>query len=202
MKPRPLLLAGGRGSRFGAQKLLADFRGAPLLAHAARRLAEGAGSTVLAVIPLGSAALRQVLEPLGCEVLESDRCAHGLGGSLSAAVEASVQAAGWIVALGDMPLVPVRAIADVTRVIEEGAFIAAPFHDGRRGHPVGFSRELGDELVALRADVGAREVLQRHRARIVAIAAADPGIFTDIDTTADLARLRGQTPLLHGEKGV
>lgn len=189
MKPRPLLLAGGSASRFGSQKLLADFRGAPLVAHAARRLTEGTGATVLAVIPLGSAALREVLEPLGCEVLESDRCAQGLGGSLSAAVEASAQASGWIVALGDMPLVPVQTIAEVTRAIEEGAFIAAAVHDGRRGHPVGFSRDLYDELVALRGDAGAREVLKSHRDRIVAIDAADPGIFTDIDTTTDLDRL-------------
>jgi molybdenum cofactor cytidylyltransferase len=186
VRARPLLLAGGASSRFGSQKLLADFRGAPLVAHAARALAEGTGSIVLAVVPLGAHELRSVLEPLGCEVLESDRCALGLGGSLSAGVEASADSAGWIVALGDMPLVPVAAIRDVSRAIENGAFIAAPEFGGRRGHPVGFSRDLYDELVALREDVGAREVLKRHRSRIVVVPCADRGILTDIDTRDDL----------------
>lgn len=186
MRPRPLLLAGGSATRFGSQKLLADFRGAPLVAHAARRLAEGSGATVLAVVPVGATALRAVLEPLGCEVIESDRTALGQGGSLAAAVEASAEAGGWIVALGDMPLVPAAAIRDVTRAIEEGAFIAAPVHDGRRGHPVGFSRDLFGELTALREDFGAREILQRHRDRVLLLPCSDAGILADIDTPADL----------------
>ena len=186
MRTRPLLLAGGSASRFGSQKLLTDFRGAPLVSHAARRLAEGCGAPVLAVVPLGAAALREALDALGCEVLESDRCALGLGGSLSAGVQASAAAAGWIVALGDMPLVPVEAIRAVARAVEEGAFIAAPVHGGQRGHPVGFSRDLYDELAALREDVGAREVLRRHAARVVTIPAADSGILFDVDTRDDL----------------
>ena len=191
MSARPLLLAGGTASRFGSQKLLADFRGAPLVAHAARRLAEGTGSIVLAVIPLGAAALRDVLAPLGCEVLESDRCALGLGGSLSAGVEASATAGGWIVALGDMPLLPVAAIRDVARAVEGGAFIAAVEQQGRRGHPVGFSRELFGELVALRSDIGAREVVRRHGERVVRIECGEPGIFADVDTADDLKALGG-----------
>jgi molybdenum cofactor cytidylyltransferase len=189
VRPRPLLLAGGRASRFGSQKLLADFRGAPLVAHAARRLAEGAGERVLAVVPLAAAELRTVLEALGCEVIESDRCALGLGGSLSAGVEASAGAGGWIVALGDMPLVPVEAIRDVTRAIAAGAFIAAPEFERRRGHPVGFSRDLHDELVVLREDVGARSVLQRYRNRIVLVHCTDDGILADVDTPTDLESL-------------
>lgn len=191
MSARPLLLAGGTASRFGSQKLLAPFRGAPLVAYAARRLAEGCGGTVLAVIPVGEAALRGVLEPLGCEVLESDRCALGLGGSLSAGVEASAEAGGWIVALGDMPLLPVAAIREVARAIENGAFIAAVEQRGRRGHPVGFSRDLYGELVALRSDIGAREVVRRHGARMVRIECGEPGIFADVDTADDLKALGG-----------
>ena len=189
MKPRPLLLAGGSASRFGSQKLLADFRGAPLVAHAARRLAQGTGATVLAVVPLGAAGLREALEPLGCEVLESDRCALGLGGSLSAAVEASAQAPGWIVALGDMPQVPVDAIHGVTRAIEEGAFIAAAVCQGRRGHPVGFSRDLLAELAALREDFGARDILRRHGERVLQLSFDDAGVLADVDTPADLQNL-------------
>ena len=191
MKARPLLLAGGASSRFGSQKLLADFRGAPLVAHAARRLAEGTGSTVLAVVPIGAAALRAVLEPLGCEILESDRCALGLGGSLSAGVEASAAAGGWIVALGDMPLVPVEAIRAVALALGGGAFIAAPVHQGQRGHPVGLSRDLYGELTALREDAGAREVVRRHAVRLVGLPCDDPGILADVDTPEALEALRG-----------
>jgi molybdenum cofactor cytidylyltransferase len=122
-------------------------------------------------------------------VLESDRCGLGLGGSLSAGVEASADSEGWIVALGDMPLVPVEVIRDVSRAIENGAFIAAPELDGRRGHPVGFSRDLYDELVELREDVGARQVLGRHGHRVVIVPCADAGILNDVDTPLALKQL-------------
>ena len=141
------------------------------------------------MIPLGQTALRAALEPLGCEVLETDRTGRGMGASIAAGVEASAQATGWIVALGDMPLVRPDTIRRVRRALEEGAPLAAPFSEGRRGHPVGFSARLRDELLALDGDVGAREVIARHAERMERLRSDDPGIFVDIDTREDFARL-------------
>lgn len=184
-----ILLCGGAARRFGANKLLAGAE--PIVARAARNLLEGAGNA-LAVIPLGDAALRAVLEPLGCEVLESDRTSRGMGASLAAGVEATAHAAGWIVALGDMPGVRPDTIRRVKRALEEGAPIAAPFDaDGRRGHPVGFAAALREELLALDGDVGAREVIARHADGVERLRIDDPGIFVDIDTPDDLNRLGG-----------
>lgn len=182
-----ILLCGGSASRFGADKLLAGTD--PIAPRAARNLLEGAGE-VLAVVPPGRAALSRALEAAGCRVLESERTALGMGSSLAAAVEASAQADGWIVALGDMPAVLPRTIAMVKGALEAGALIAAPFDgEGRRGHPVGFAAQLRDDLLGLRGDVGAREVIARHAAEVMPLPSDDPGICVDIDTPGDLRRL-------------
>ena len=161
----------------------------PIAARAAANLLAGAGH-VLAVIPLERADLRRTLEAAGCEILETDRTARGMGSSLAAGVEASARAAGWIVALGDMPVIRAETIAAVKRALEGGARIAAPFDaGGRRGHPVGFSSALLGDLVALDGDEGARAILQRHAEAIVRIETQDAGIFIDIDTPQDLARI-------------
>jgi molybdenum cofactor cytidylyltransferase len=179
-----LLLCGGSGSRFGGDKLLCG--GDPIVARAARHVVEGAGQA-LAIIPVGRAALRAVLEQSGCEVLESDRTGFGMGATLAAGIEATARAAGWIVALGDMPSIDPRTIAAVKGALEHGARLAAPFDArGRRGHPVGFAAQFRDELLALQGDLGAREVLARHADAITRVASEDPGIFVDIDTRADL----------------
>jgi molybdenum cofactor cytidylyltransferase len=184
-----LLLCGGSASRFGSDKLLAG--DPPLAVRAARRLLDGAGHA-LAVIPLGKPRLRAALEAAGCEILETDRSARGMGASLAAGVEAAARHDGWIVALGDMPRVDAKTVIAVRRALEGGALLAAPFDAaGRRGHPVGFSATLRAELVALDGDHGARDVVERHAARIERIVTADPGIFIDIDTPRDLA---GQLP--------
>jgi molybdenum cofactor cytidylyltransferase len=141
------------------------------------------------VIPLGKPDLRRALEAVGCEILETDRTARGMGASLAAGVEASARHEGWIVALGDMPRVEVATIAAVRSALESGALIAAPFHEGRRGHPVGFAAALRDELLALDGDVGARAALERHAAEVRRLDVADEGILVDIDTAADLDRI-------------
>ncbi len=185
-----ILLCGGSASRFGADKLLAG--DVPIAVRAARNFLQGVGH-VLAVMPLGRAALARALEGEGCEILASDRTALGIGSSLAAGIEASLGADGWIVALGDMPAIEPATVAAVMRALEAGATIAAPVDAaGRRGHPVGFSAALRDELLALRGDVGAREVLERHAASVTKVASDDPGIFVDVDTPEDLRRLESR----------
>ncbi len=191
---RGLLLCGGRATRFGADKLLATIEvasvRAPLVAHAARNLITGVGNAV-AVLPLGASELRAALAKEGCEILETDRTSAGMGSSLAAAVESADSADGWIVALGDMPLIRPATFHAVKEALASGAAIAAAVEraSGRRGHPVGFSAAMRAELVALRGDVGARDILTRHAREIVAVPTDDPAIFVDIDTVQDLARL-------------
>lgn len=188
---RGLLLCGGTSTRFGGNKLLASPGDGlpPIAASAARNLIAGAGNA-LAVIPAGAEALRALLAPLGCEIIESDRTRDGIGASLAAGVEATPRAAGWIVALGDMPYILPATIAAVRLALASGALVAAPVHVAtkERGHPVGFAHALANELLALRGDEGARGVLERHRDALVRVAVDDRGIFLDIDTPADLAK--------------
>ena len=189
---RVLLLCGGRASRFGSDKLLAPVHRAgealPMAACAARNAIEGAGGA-LAVIPVGATTLREALERAGCEILESAGTARGIGASLAAGVAHAADACGWIVALGDMPFIAPSTFAAVEAALRNGAAIAAPVtSSGERGHPVGFSRALKAELLALDADEGARSLLRRHAGEVVAIPVGDAGILVDIDTPRDLAR--------------
>ena len=183
-----ILLCGGAGRRFGVNKLLAGEE--PIAALSARNLKEGVGN-VLAVIPLRRPELRRVLE--GCAILESDRTPEGMGASLAAGIGAAATAEGWIVALGDMPMVDPKTIEALVRALERGAPMAAPYdRGGRRGHPVGFSHALLDELRELGGDVGARDVLARHADMVEHVVTDDPGIFVDIDTKSDLEELGRQ----------
>jgi len=192
-KVRALLLCGGKASRFGSDKLLATLDGQPLVAHSVRHLLAGAGNA-LAVIPAGSTALKRALEDAGCDVLESGDCVRGMGASLAAGVKASADAHGWIVALGDMPFVNPMTIATIVDRIGKGVMIAAPVYQGVRGHPVGFSRALKDELAALDADEGARSVIALHRNELEAVLVTDAGVNADVDTPADLAKPKGAWP--------
>ena len=182
-----VLLAAGAGSRFGGGKLvarLADGRG---VAETACAHLLPAVDRVVAVIPAQPGALEDALRAAGAEVVRCDTAAPGMGVSIACGVSASANAAGWLVALGDMPLVPTsqhRLVADALRA---GADIVAPVCQGRRGHPVGFAARFGDELRALEGDEGARAVLARHRGALLELAVDDDAGWQDIDTPSDLA---------------
>jgi molybdenum cofactor cytidylyltransferase len=191
MKIRGILLAAGSSSRFGANKLLhplpdGPHAGTPIAVASARNLA-GALPRPIAVVRPGVAALEAALREAGCEVLACPEAEQGMGASLACAVAASRDAFGWVVALADMPYIRPDTIAAVARWLRDGAVIAAPVHNGSRGHPVGLTEWVRDELLALRGDEGARRILQRHAASIQLIPVDDPGTLKDIDTPQDLA---------------
>jgi molybdenum cofactor cytidylyltransferase len=111
-----------------------------------------------------------------------------MAGSIACGVNAADDADGWVIALADMPLLRTSSVAQVAAAIAFGARIAAPLYQGRRGHPVGFSREFGPALRALHGDMGARHLLRQHRDALVELTLDDPGTVIDIDIPTDLPR--------------
>ncbi len=202
-----ILLAAGRGERFDASgrqlKLLAA-RGVgadphePLAVAAARALRAAVGSVIAVVRPgrePGQARLHGLLAALGCVLVEcapARREDEGMGRSIACGVAARPQAAGWIIALADMPSIAPATIAAVRAAIAAGAASAAPCFRGRRGHPVGFGASCGAELAALDGDAGARALLLRHPPQLIAV--DDPGILFDVDRPGDLPSAAGRAP--------
>jgi molybdenum cofactor cytidylyltransferase len=185
-----ILLAAGSGTRFGGDKLLAGLRGVGhdgAVGVAACRNLAAAIPEVIAVVRPGDTALAAALAGAGARVVECGNAAAGMGASLACGVQASSAALGWIVALADMPWIRPDTIARVADALRSGAPLAAPFHAGERGHPVGFGRACLAELSALGADEGAKSVVTAHRNAMVRIEVDDPGVLRDVDTPRDLS---------------
>lgn len=190
-EPIGVLLAAGSGSRFGGGKLVHPLppHGLPMAVIAYRRL-ESALKDVIVVVRPGDEAVHEAFSREGVSLVVAERAAEGMGFSLAAAIAASPSAPGWVVALGDMPSVEPSTIRRVAEAIANGASIAVPRWDGRRGHPVGFSGRHRAALLALEGDAGARNVLAACRDEVVEVPVDDPGIHADIDTREEAARLR------------
>jgi len=190
-----VLLAAGGGTRFAdGSKLLASLHGRPLLAWAVEPVLE-AGLPLVVVqgaTDLGPALARWRAQIV---VVENPRWAEGQASSLATALawcdEAGVDAA--VVGLGDQPMVPASAWADVARA--EGAPIVCARFAGRRRPPVRLARAAWP-LVSPVGDEGARE-LMRRRPDLVAEVACE-GDPVDVDTVDDLLRLERAGDRPHG----
>lgn len=188
-----ILLAAGRSRRFGANKLLCSYAGVPLAVVALRNLRQGVDE-VFAVVRADDAELIRLLEQENAHIVSCPAAGRGMGASLACGVRASGQAQGWLVALADMPCIPPTVIGRLGRRLASGAALVAPVCNGRRGHPVGFSREFFEALCRLDGDSGARFLLEANADRLECIACDDPGIFLDIDTPAHLQARPGPFP--------
>jgi molybdenum cofactor cytidylyltransferase len=192
--PIALLLAAGRGSRFGdhEEKLLQ-----PFIHHDGRpgMVATATAAALLEVMPVlavvhAEGPLAEALRQAGCTVcLTAQEAAREISASLRCALQQSADASAWLVALADMPRVQPDTLRQLRDALAAGAPMVVPVMQGRRGNPAGFAQVHLPALLSLRGDRGARALLESPA--LVEIAVEDAGIFADVDTPEDLHRLRG-----------
>lgn len=181
-----ILLAAGRGRRFGSDKRLQSLAdGTPMVLASARHLAAVCPRSIVVIRP-DDTALAGLLAEAGLATVICQAAEQGMGHSLAAGVAASADAAGWLVALADMPYIQPASYRAVLDAMRGGATLARPIHDGRPGHPVGFAAEHRGTLLALTGDQGGKAILEAHRAALVACPVVDPGVLKDVDLPAQM----------------
>lgn len=197
-----IVLAAGASRRFGADKLLAEVAGKPVIRWSVDALSEFAGEIVV-VVAAQHDAVRDALHATSARLVVNEQATSGMGTSLACGVRAlGPEVDAVLVVLGDEPGLTRRHHARVLdRYRAGGVAIVAPMYGGGPGHPVLFDRGVFPELLVLTGDTGARAVVNRDPRRVATIEMGESHPI-DVDTPADLARLlrEGQlspTPTRH-----
>ena len=181
-----ILLAAGSASRFGSHKLLHPLAdGTPIGVAAARHLKQGVEHTIVVVRP-DDAKLTALLHAEGLTTVISEHAERGISASLVAGISETANADGWLIALADMPWIQPQTISTIASMLEHGADSAAPYYDGQRGHPVGFSHRFLPDLLDLTGDKGASDLLGTNIDRLQIFHCDDAGILQDIDRPRDV----------------
>lgn len=185
-----IVLAAGLGTRFGGGKLLASFRGQPLIAGAlAAAVASPADPVVVAIggDPVLEATILELDDCAALRVVRVADPARGMGASLAAAAQAVPgDVDGVFVFLGDMPLIAPEIAPALIRALPGRGGIAAPFYQGQRGHPVLFGGDWIPALRRLDGDVGAQVLIRQAGERFIRVEVDAAGILYDIDRPQDL----------------
>jgi molybdenum cofactor cytidylyltransferase len=187
-----LVLAAGRSTRMGANKMLADFRGRPLIRATVER-ALGFGLDRLVVVTGHQAgAVGAALAGLAVTVVHNAAFASGLASSLKRGVEAAGDADAALVFLGDMPLIDAETVKRMIAAFNpaEHRSIVVPSHKDVRGHPVLWGQAQFPAIATLTGDQGAKPLIAQFSEDVVDIDTANEGVLLDADTPDALERLR------------
>jgi molybdenum cofactor cytidylyltransferase len=181
-----LVLAAGAGTRFGdSPKLLAELDGRPLLEWAVRAQCEvPAVSRVVVVLGARADEILARVDLGRAEIVVCEDWEAGQAASLRTGLAALAGAGKVIVTLGDHPLVTPAVIA---RFVGEPPLTRAVY-DGRPGHPVVLGAAQISQLMSLRGDRGARDLLRGGP--VIEVGHLCSG--RDVDTPDDLEVVRDE----------
>lgn len=193
MKPRVslVILAAGKSERFGRNKMLEPVDSKPLI----QRVVENAlRSKVAAVVVVTGydaekieAALRSYADPR-LRLVYNENYEEGQSSSVRRGVSEVVDESDAVMILpGDVAFI---SAGDIDALIDEyanaKAKIVVASHKGRRGHPILFSRELFDEVLAIREETrGLKEVVRKHYNEVRTVERGSQ-VLADVDTPEDL----------------
>lgn len=191
-----VVLAGGRSTRMGSNKLLEPVAGKPIVRHVAEAALASQARPVVVVTGHQADDVRQALRGLDVAFVDNADYAAGISTSVKAGIAAlSLRADGAVIVLGDMPEL---TGAQIDRLIaafapKEGRSIVVPVRNGRRGNPVLWAARYFDDMRAITGDAGAKHLLGAHGDQITEVDLASDSVLADIDTPEALEALRQRT---------
>jgi nicotine blue oxidoreductase len=173
---------------------LVELGGTTLLSRALAVLDAARLSSVVVVLGAGAADVQSAVDLAGRTVVVNDAWPDGMGGSLRRGLTAlEGQAEAAVITLVDQPFVTVGVIERLAAAWHGGAVAAVATYAGRRANPAVLDASIWADVASWAVgDVGARGWFSDHPDLVTPVECDDAGAADDIDTPADLARVRTQ----------
>jgi molybdenum cofactor cytidylyltransferase len=188
-----IILAAGSSRRFGRDKRnLQLSTGRTMLEETIHRASAHLQNLMVVVRHSDLSYADQLAEKVGSPSIRffcAPDSALGMAHSLANAIQ---QVGDWqaaLIILGDLPFIlpdTYRLLVERYRQSVDHQPILVPCCAGRTGHPVLFDRAYFQEISQLRGDVGARSIIEAHRAEVIEVEVGDSGILQDIDVPDDI----------------
>lgn len=184
-----VILAAGKSTRMGQDKLLLPFKGKPIVEHVIAAARNSLLREVIVVVPCGYDI--SCLDMCDCKVVTSPNREMGQAESVKAGLAAIAEGSkGCAVMLGDLPLLTSHSINRLlqTFAIQPEKWVI-PMSKGKRGNPVIIPARWFEEVSNLSGDAGARQLFSRPEALLHFMEADDAGFYFDIDTVEQYQKL-------------
>ena len=191
-----IILAAGASTRFGEPKQLLRLKDKCLLEWVLDAALKSKLNKIVLVLGY---AHQKILQSLGeklqhSKLLVAINPQYEKGQSLSlqtglSEVKSDYPAVMFL--LGDQPMLNAKTI----NVLLEGFWadekdICVPIYRGKRKTPAIFRRRLYTQLMSIKGDIGARQLIDVNPDQVLAVEIENPICFFDVDTRQDFERLK------------
>ena len=187
-----IILAAGMSKRFGKTKQLHKLGGSTILSRVIDASIRSDLDAVFLVLGHESEAVRtslgdRLMDPR-LSIIENPDYAMGMSTSLQAGLRAAMERfLSIMVLMGDQPLLNPGAINHILRAFKSSdRDICAPVYKGKMMPPICIGSRFYEEILKIRGDMGAREVLKNNPEAVLPVDMEGDGGFIDIDSREDL----------------
>ena len=182
-----IILAAGEAKRMGAisgGKQLLPLGNSTILEKTIDNIVASDVDETIVVLGYKAQEIRSKIVHKPVKIVVNTNYREGMSTTIIAglnAVEARID--DILLVLADQPFIDSRVI---NRLLAErknhDKGIVIPSYRGKRGHPVIISLSYKNELLSIKGDVGAREIISRHPDDVLEVEVDSPEITIDIDT--------------------
>lgn len=181
-----IVLAAGFSQRMQNQdKLMLTIDDQPLLRRTAIAALESNSIETIVVIQFGQNKRFQSITDLELQITLSFKAQYGMSMSLRSGIASiSEEVDGVMILLADMPEINKHEINMLIDAFELGKIVVAGAN-GSQGNPVILPKRLFYELMQIRGDKGAREIINKHHKDTILVDKFGNKALLDIDTEED-----------------
>ena len=191
-----IVLAAGRSSRMGLQKLLLPFAGKTVITHIVDQLLASVIDKVYVVVGHEPERMAEQLSDRPVSIVTNPNYDSGMLSSIRCGFKAlPPDCDAALIALGDQPGITSKLVDNMVRSFNKtDKGILVPLHDGTRGHPIIVAKHYQTEILTRYDDIGLRGLLHAHPDDIFELSVSTSSVLFDMDYPEDYLRELSKLP--------
>lgn len=187
-----IVMASGFGRRFGNEnKLLMSLKDKKVIEVTVSHLLEANVRSYIVLVTQFNGVAELFKNYDKVQVVLNHQAELGITASIKCGIGAVADMSGYMFVPGDQLCLKPETVKYLAQVFEQNQErIIVPVYNGSYGSPKIFPASLKNDLMELKGDKGGREVLKRHKDKVLEVAIADAKENRDIDTYEDYYHIR------------
>jgi len=182
-----ILLAAGQSKRMdGENKLVKKIKGKPLIKYSIINILESSVDELIIITGYQNEILEKIISKnKKIKIVFNKEFKTGMASSIKIGLKnLSKKTKAFFICLGDMPMVKKEIYNQLIKYVENKEIII-PTYNKQQGNPVLFSISMKDKIMNIEGDMGAKEILESNKDKILNLKMSQQGIIKNYNLIDD-----------------